>query len=450
MANTLPQAPSASDLARSTPASRDRTIDFLRIASLGVVVLGHWLMAAVTFHDGRFGATNVLQKAPALALLTWVLQVMPVFFFVGGYANAVTIDSYRRRGLGAADFVAGRAARLMRPVVVLLAVWVPFAVVAATAGASTRDLGRMTRLVCQPLWFLAVYLFVVAAAPAMLALHRRYGARVPVALALGAVAVDLLRFAGGVPFVAWSNLAFVWLFAQQLGFHDADHALERLPRRVVARVAVLAFAVLGALVAFGPYPASMVGLPGDRFSNMAPPTLCLLVVTVAQVALVTLARPALARFLRRERVWTAVVAGNGVIMTVFLWHLTALLLAVVVAFPLGFPQPAAATTWWWTTRPLWIAVLLVPLALLVRAFGRWERPRPAATGEPAAAAAVFAGAALLVSGLGALAATNFGRVTALDGPASVPACIAYLGLGTALTRVTRVTRPAPRRSAAGT
>jgi hypothetical protein len=230
-------------------------------------------------------------------------------------------------------------------------------------------------------------------------------------------------------------------------FHDADHALERLPRRVVARVAVLAFAVLGALVAFGPYPASMVGLPGDRFSNMAPPTLCLLVVTVAQVALVTLARPALARFLRRERVWTAVVAGNGVIMTVLLWRLSALLLAVVVAFPLGFPQPAAATTWWWTTRPLWIAVLLVPLALLVSAFGRWERPRPAATGEPAAAAAVFAGAALLVAGLGALAATNFGRVTAWDGPTSVPACLAYLGVGTALTRVTR---PAPRRSVAGT
>ncbi|OEJ32323.1 hypothetical protein BGK67_14130 [Streptomyces subrutilus] len=39
---------SARDTAAATPASRDRYVDLLRVASLGVVVLGHWLMAAVS------------------------------------------------------------------------------------------------------------------------------------------------------------------------------------------------------------------------------------------------------------------------------------------------------------------------------------------------------------------------------------------------------------------
>ena len=54
--------------------------------------------------------------------------------------------------------------------------------------------------------------------------------------------------------------------------------------------------------------------------------------------------------------WTVVVAGNGVIMTIFLWHLTAALVrARRACTSLGFPQPAGGTALWWATRPLWIA-----------------------------------------------------------------------------------------------
>jgi len=62
-------------LAAATPATRDRYIDLLRVASLGTVVLGHWLMAAVTVgDDGRAEVGNLLAVEPRLQLLTWALQ----------------------------------------------------------------------------------------------------------------------------------------------------------------------------------------------------------------------------------------------------------------------------------------------------------------------------------------------------------------------------------------
>jgi hypothetical protein len=76
-------------------------------------------------------------------------------------------------------------------------------------------------------------------------------------------------------------------------------------------------------------------------------------------------------------VWTAVIAGNGVIMTIFLWHLTAALLTIATLYRLGFPQPTGGSALWWATRPLFIGAALIPLVALVRTFGRVERPQPA-------------------------------------------------------------------------
>jgi hypothetical protein len=121
----------------------------------------------------------------------------------------------------------------------------------------------------------------------------------------------------------------------------------------------------------------MVGLPGARISNMSPPTLCLVALTGLQVCLVMLVRPAAQRWLTRERVWTAVVAGNGVIMTIFLWHLTALLIALSALHAFGVAQPAGASLMWWSTRPLVFALAALPLVGFVGVFGRHERPSAA-------------------------------------------------------------------------
>lgn len=126
-------ASSAHALAEATPASRDKYVDLLRVASLGTVVLGHWLMAAVSVRgDGRAEVGNLLAVEPRLQLLTWALQVMPVFFFVGGFSHALSYRSLRRKagengeiGGGAlySVFLRARLQRLLRPTVVFIGVW---------------------------------------------------------------------------------------------------------------------------------------------------------------------------------------------------------------------------------------------------------------------------------------------------------------------------------------
>lgn len=255
---------SACELAAATPASRDRYVDLLRVASLAVVVLGHWLMAAVTT-DGQVG--NLLAVVPELQVVTWLFQVMPVFFFVGGFSHAL---AHRSRPQYAV-FLQARLQRLLRPTMVFVGVWGAAALVLQLSGADGGLTGVALRLVTQPLWFIGIYLAMVAFTPPLLRLHERWGWGAFGALAGGAVAVDVLRFAADVPFVEFLNFAFVWLAVHQLGFLRADG--------MIRRPALLAGAgLLGAtaLVALGPYPLSMVGMPGEKVSNMAPPTLALL------------------------------------------------------------------------------------------------------------------------------------------------------------------------------
>jgi fucose 4-O-acetylase-like acetyltransferase len=443
---------SASSLAAATPASRDRYVDFLRAFSICVVVLGHWLMATVSWTPDGLRAGNALAVLRWLQPLTWVLQVMPVFFFVGGFAHLVGVDANRRRGGRYAEFVRGRVSRLLRPVVVLLAVWVPLTLVLDASPLSPDVVRPVTKLVVQLLWFLGVYVLVVALAPVMLSLHRRYGVAVPAALVVAAVLLDVVSLGYGFRAAGFVNVLPVWLFAHQLGFFYAE---GRLGRRAALGLASGGLAALVALTAWGPYPTSMVGMPGERISNMSPPTVCIVALTCWLVGLVMLARPFVTRWLARPRVWTAVVALNGVVMTVFLWHLTALLIAVLVLLPSGFPQPAVGTALWWALRPLWFAVLIALLGLLVSIFGRLERPRataassarssaPARTSASASASTVgtrraVAGVALVAFGILGLA------VVGLSEPATRAATLVvvrvtpltslvYLGLGSALLR----------------
>jgi len=364
----------AAQLAAATPVSRDRYMDFLRAVSIGVVVLGHWLMAVIIVHGGHLSVDNSIASVRGLWAATWVLQVMPIFFFVGGFANAVALDSLWRRGGDDVEFVTSRARRLLRPVGLLLVIWVPLGALLGRVGIAPTIVHSATRLVTQPLWFIGVYLIVVSLAPWMLRLHRHHGLHVLVVLSVAALATDALRFTLHPEALGYLNVAFVWLFAAQLGFFYADGRLRRGATRVLGAMTGAGFLGLVALTHVGSYPLSMVGLPGQPVSNMSPPTVCILSLTLFQVGLVMLVRDRVAAWLQRPRVWTRVIALNGVIMTVFLWHLSALLLTVSVLYPLGFPQLAAGTPAWWLTRPLWIAILLGALAVFVAVFGQYERP----------------------------------------------------------------------------
>jgi fucose 4-O-acetylase-like acetyltransferase len=367
----LTRTSTASRVAAATPVERDRFADLLRVFSIVVVVAGHWLMAVVGWRGGQVEAGNAIALAPGLWLATWLLQVMPLFFFVGGLANLVSAG----RGGGWVAFIRGRAARLLRPTVAFLAVWTVAAAVLHLAGVPEAILRPATRLVVQPLWFLGLYLLVVTLAPAMLRLHRRFGPAVVVWLGLAAGAADLAGRLPGLGRLADLNFLLVWLFAHHLGFLYADGTLPRWPRRAHAAMAAGGLAALAGLTASGAWPPSMVGLPGDRVSNMNPPSLCIVALTVWLVGLAMLVRDPLRRWLARPRPWTLVVSAGSSLMTLFLWHLTALLVAVLVLHPLGVTRPLPGTATWWALRPLWLlvpAILLVPLVAL---FSRLERPR---------------------------------------------------------------------------
>ena len=119
-------AASLDTLADATPASRDRVVDFLRAASICAVVVGHWTIGIVWWQDGVLRTTSAIGVTSWLWLATWVLQVMPIFFFVGGFSNLVSLDAARRRGESDGSFVRSRAMRLLRPSLVFFIVWGAF------------------------------------------------------------------------------------------------------------------------------------------------------------------------------------------------------------------------------------------------------------------------------------------------------------------------------------
>jgi fucose 4-O-acetylase-like acetyltransferase len=448
---------SASEIAAATPADRDRWVDALRVGSLLVVILGHWLMVAIT-PDGRI--TNALTVVPSLQPLTWVLQVMPLFFLVGGVAHAHTLESLERRRPQArgryAAFFRARAERLLRPTLAFLAVWVALGVVADLSGLTSRpgDAGRLARdalvMVPQLLWFVGIYLGACAFAPLMRDLHRRWGLRVVLALVVLACLVDAVRFGGGPELVGNLNFALVWLALHQLGFAWRDGLLTTGRGWVMA---VVGFGAMGLAITFGPYPTSMVGLPGEAVSNMAPPTAALLAQGIGICGLAVVLRPVMARVLSRPGAWRTVVVAGPYAMTAFLWHLTALMTVLLAMRGLGIGQPPVASWAWWLTRPLLFAVLAAVTAVLVAVFVRFDRgPLVAAAAvdeqrrwvDPVAAvsAAVLFFGILIISIVGVDVLGNR-PVFFLVGDVTPVVGFAVLAAGLLLLRTTRPRRNTP-------
>ncbi|WP_246268450.1 acyltransferase family protein [Acrocarpospora macrocephala] len=358
--------------AEQTPPSRERFIDLLRGISILAVVLGHWLVTVVGYgKDGELTARSALPDLPWAHPLTWVVQVMPVFFFVGGYANAVSLAAERRRGGNATEWLLNRSGRLIRPTTTLVLVMAGGALVARLFDAAPARVRLVVWFASIPLWFLVAYLVVVLLTPAMYALHRRYGLAVPVALTGLVAAGDLARLLGE-PSWGNGNFLFGWLAIHQMGFAWYD---GRLAPGIRAGLPLL-FGGFGAsllLTLVGPYPVSMINVPGERLHNMAPPSLALLTVAAAQLGAVLLLRDRVERWLRHSRAWMGVVAVNSVILTIFLWHVSAAILLIgALNFAGALPTPSVGSVAWYIWRiPLLIMSTLM-LALLVATFGSIE------------------------------------------------------------------------------
>jgi fucose 4-O-acetylase-like acetyltransferase len=133
----------ARTIAAKAPADRNRYVDFLRAASILVVITGHWLIAALYYGDGTLVPGAILELQPWTQWLTWLFQVMPIFFFVGGYANAVSLESAGRRNLGYAGWLVTRLNRLVTPLIALLAGWALLAAISDGVSVASSGLHRV-------------------------------------------------------------------------------------------------------------------------------------------------------------------------------------------------------------------------------------------------------------------------------------------------------------------
>ncbi|QES05924.1 acyltransferase [Streptomyces venezuelae] len=384
----------------STPAHRDRAVDGLRALALLAVPTGHWLLGGFTLSsDGAIHNASPLGTFAGLAPVSWVLQMLGIFFLVGGYASVL---SYRRRKGSSGAWLKGRLARLGRPVLGVTAVWAALLPLLHFGfDVPVDSLRTASTLVIQPLWFVGVYTVVTALTPLCVRAARRLGVWAAAPL-LGSVAVvDFLRYgpyADAVP--SWLSLLNIlpgWLFAYQLGVSWGEGRVTRRHAWALLLGGAALFAAL--LLAFG-YPASMVGVPGEARTNSHPPSLLVLALAAAQSGAAILLRDRLGRLLKRPALWAPVVVVNLSAMTILCWHQTAMLTAAIPASYLGeVPGLVGApdTVGWILARLAWMPVfagLLVLIGRYARGFeSPWTRTgtaRRTVAGVLAAGFAVFA------------------------------------------------------------
>jgi hypothetical protein len=375
-----PEGLSVEAIAAATPDTRDRYVDFLRAFSIVAVVAGHWFIALIHWEEGRIFVDNVIGHQSGLWLATWALQVMPLFFFVGGFSNSRGWHSVQRSGGNYRVFMRRRLARLFRPTAVFVAVWLIVEVGLHLLDIGAPGLFRGTFLPFGPLWFLLVYVALVALTPVTLALHQRWGLGAVGILVGAVVVVEVLRLGFGVGWVGWLNLGLVWLAVHQAGYFYADGSLlDAGPRRWwrMVLIGLLGLVVLTNLeLVTGDlwYPRSMVGVDIEPVSNMSPPSLAILFLACWQIGTAMLLRARANRWLQRPAVWGGTVYVNSIIMTLFLWHLTAFVIVILVLYPLGLGHPVDATARWWMERVVWLTAPTLLLAGFIRVFGRFERP----------------------------------------------------------------------------
>jgi len=346
-------APAPKGRASARSEVRDAGIDLARVLCVLAVLLLHGLQVAVTV-DGAGPVLEYATRGAAwYAPVTWFLQVMPLFFVIGGFAGLLAHRRSTGRGGTAAAFMAGRVHRLLLPAVVTVGA-VGAGLAALSAAGLPVDLIREISLrYSEPLWFLGVFLAVQALLPVMVGLHMRAPRGTLTTLATAAAGVDVLRLLCGIDAFGYANLAFVWLALQQLGFFLADGELERMPARWRAGIGGAALGLLALSITLGVHSP-------DLIAHLNPPTTALLLLGLAQTMLLTLVRGRLRSLAERPRVGALTAFVTARTMTIYLWNLPVLLLMagasahVALLGTMTLPEPSSPG--WWLTRPAWLAV----------------------------------------------------------------------------------------------
>jgi hypothetical protein len=121
----------------------------------------------------------------------------------------------------------------------------------------------------------------------------------------------------------------------------------------------------------------MIDVAHEQIKNASPPTLALLATATVQLGLIMLLHDPAQRWLRRRRPWLMVVAANAVVLTIFLWHMSAVLVLIgVLWWTHRLPTAPVGSAGWWLWRVPWLLMLTVVLTALVAIFAPLETRGP--------------------------------------------------------------------------
>lgn len=422
------------EMAAAAKADRNRAIDFYRVLAMLAVAVGHWLaLVAVEDAAGELQGGNALEFLPQLGWATWLLQVMPLFFVVGGFSSAMSLDSHFRKNGRPQDWIAARLRRMMPPAVVLAATWLVILTLGALVGQFSVAVVA-AHAAAIPLWFLANYTIDTALAPFVLPRFRKNPAAFAALIAGAFVTFEAMRILD-VPVLPHVNWVLGWLAFQVMGMAWRDGLLPS-GRRLVALAAAFWVATLGLVLSGGPWAISMVHAPGLENSPTNPPTLALMTFGAAYSLSAVAAAPRISAALAaRPKAWAGVVAANAVAMSVYLWHMTA---AVVVTaamfFTTGLPAHEVGSIEWWAFKIPTIIGSMIVLAGIVLVVNGVERRALLAPRRP------WNGSVVSMIAVAALTSTALKMWTSGQPAQIVPALVVLVALGVTALRATATNR----------
>lgn len=355
--------------ARLSPTERAqaRYLGFLRILSLTGIVLAESVLALAFW-----GSADPGWMWP----LTWLLQLVPLFFLTGGQANLLAW----RAADGYPGYLTSRIGWLIRPVLAFVTAWLVVPLSLELLRAPEDAIAAFGRIVLQPLWLLGLYLLVVAALPVMHWLHRRRPLATPLVLLGITVAIGL---AGRGSVAAHAGGIVIALLFQQVAFHYADGRLWRIPRPALLITALAGLLGLIALTTVGGFAKLLIAEPTE-YASFAPSLIGMLLVGLIQVCLVSLPRERGVRAIADSALARGVAVVRAAPVTTYLFYLCAmLLLAAVIAAARTAGLPTNGTDW--ITEPrriLALALIGVPTLLAFLLVERRSTPPLGPLDEP--------------------------------------------------------------------
>lgn len=213
-------------------------------------------------------------------------------------------------------------------------------------------------------------MLLVLATPVAVAADRRWGLAVPATLAIAVGVIDVAYIGADVPYIGYLNYVLAWGAVYQLGIAWRS---GRLPGYRPILLALVSAVVLAGLITWGPYPLSMIGVPGEELQNTGPPSLALVAYAAAQSGLLLAAAPFVDRALKAARAQRPLAVANSAVMGLYLWHMVPVVIVALIGYPTGLlPQPPMGSAEWWLGRLVWVAAVGVVAAVLM-AFLYWQR-----------------------------------------------------------------------------